>query len=75
MDIKTLPLWLRKMAADAIVSFVASVLVMSVINTPEAIANALAVAALTSIGKAAVRYSGDFNAWVREQLGVNDEAA
>jgi hypothetical protein len=70
--IKKLPLWLRKMAYDALASFVAALIVMSLAQMTEAGFNAVFVAAGTALGKAGIRYAPDFLAWVRSLLGLED---
>ncbi len=67
-----LPLWLRKLAYDALASFVAALVVMSMAQMTEAGFNAVFVAAGTALGKAAIRYAPDFLAWVRALFGLED---
>jgi len=72
--IARLPLWVRKFAYTTIVTFIAGVLVMSLADLNEAGWNALAVALGTAALKSAVENAGDFYAWLRDVLGIQEEA-
>lgn len=69
-----LPLWTRKFTYTTIVTFVAGVLVMSLADLNEAGWNALGVALATAALKSAVENAGDFYSWLRDVLGIQEEA-